>query len=61
MLCVFYDELTFAVNLSILVTDSGGVELLVTRGAVEAGLVPGLKRAGQRRREDRGIEVGKKL
>ena len=35
---------TLAIDLAILVTDSGGVQFLATVGAVEAALVPALKR-----------------
>ena len=37
-------QLTSAVDLSLFVTDSGGVELLIAWGAVETGLVPRLGR-----------------
>ena len=48
--------LTSAVDLSLFVTDSGGVELLVARGAVETGLMPRLERRerGGRREEGGG-------
>ena len=48
-------KVTFAVDLSILVRDGGGVQLLVAESTVETRLVPGL-----RVRERRRLAKGKK-
>ena len=49
------EKVTFAVDLSILVRDGGGVQLLVAESTVETRLVPGL-----RGRERRRLAKGKK-
>ena len=45
---VYNKGLTFAVDLSFLVADSSGVQLLVANGAVEAVDVPALERERER-------------